>query len=392
MPPTPTATGTLGSRLRARRPEIEQATLARACSIADPAAVGDPGYAQGLREAVSAAVGYGLSATEPAAPPPVPSSLLVQARAAARNQVPLDTVLRRYVAGYALLEDFLLEIAEHSLSTRELKALLRRQALLLDRLMAGISEEYGRELEGRALDSERRRGEVVRMLLTGEPVDVRGLDYEFCAWHLGLVVTGPNTRALLRDLATALDRSLLVVQVEEGVLWAWLGGRRMIPSGEVLRLAESCWDASARLVTGEPGEGIGGWRWSHRQAKAALPVASRSAAVALRYSDVALLAAALGDEILAASLRDIYMAPMREGRDGGETLRQTLAAYFKSGRNMSCAASILGVSRKTVSVRLQDVEELLGRLLGECAAELETALRLYELENGTGGTRALALG
>ena len=220
------------------------------------------------------------------------------------------------------------------------------------------------------------------MLLAEEPVEAEDLGYELDAWHVGAVVTsGPDARAAIRDLAAALDRSPLLVQAREGVLWIWLGGRRKITSSEVLRLAESCWPRGSRLVLGEAAQGIGGWRRSHRQAKAAMPIASRSPAPVLRYADVALLAAALGDEMLADLLKDTYMAPLRRERDGGQRMRSTLEAYFESGRNISCAAALLSVNRKTVSLRLQGVERALGVSIDECAAQLETALRLWELEH-----------
>lgn len=376
----------LRERLSPRCAEIEQAALARAYAIDDPTAVDDPDYVGGLRVAVSVAIGYGLEAVEPGDgnPPAVPAPLLAQARAAARNRVPLDTVLRRYMAGYVLLEDLLIDLAgngELSVPSLELKKLLRRGASLFDRVVTSISEEYVREVESRSIDLGRRKGEKVRMLLAGEPVEADGLDYELDGWHIGAVASGPGTRAALRDLATALDRSLLLVQSDRETLWAWLGGKRKLASREIAGIAKSCWPRTAHLAFGEPGEGIGGWRLTHRQAKAAMPIAHRTDSPPLRYADVALLASALHDDILAGSLHGTYMAPLRRERDGGLTSRRTLAAYFESGRNASSAAALLGVNRKTVSARLHGVEEAIGRPIDDCAAELETALRLWQLEH-----------
>src|SRR6185295_7386978 len=98
---------------RARRPDLEQAALARIKAISDPADVADPDYVDGLRAALASALDYGLAAIEHGedrAPPP-PAPLLSQARLAARNGVGLDTVLRRYVAGYTLLGDCLVDEA-----------------------------------------------------------------------------------------------------------------------------------------------------------------------------------------------------------------------------------------------------------------------------------------
>ncbi len=137
----------------------------------------------------------------------------------------------------------------------------------------------------------------------------------------------------------------------------------------------------ALLAFGEPNEGLGGWRLSHRQAQAALQVAlRRSEPVGVtRYADVALLAFALADEALAGSLIDIYLSPLDEQRGGGMVLRETLRAYLKAGRSASSTAAALGVVRSTVENRLRMVEQSLGRPLPACLAELEVALRLEQL-------------
>ncbi|MBA3865218.1 MAG: helix-turn-helix domain-containing protein [Solirubrobacterales bacterium] len=60
-------------------------------------------------------------------------------------------------------------------------------------------------------------------------------------------------------------------------------------------------------------------------------------------------------------------------------MRKTLRAYFAANRNGASAAAALGVSRQTVKNRLRAAEELIGRGLTECAADLETALRLEKV-------------
>jgi hypothetical protein len=100
--------------LRERRAEIEEAVLNRSHALAGPTESLNPTYQQGLRASITAAIEYGLEVVERGeehAPPP-PPLLLAQARLAARYGVGLDTVLRRYSAGYVLLSDFLVEEAE----------------------------------------------------------------------------------------------------------------------------------------------------------------------------------------------------------------------------------------------------------------------------------------
>jgi hypothetical protein len=381
-PTAATAPDSLRERLEERREELEQAILVRVYGVADPSSVGDPEYVQGLRSAVGAALSYGIGAVERQLPPAVPPQLLQQARHAARSGVALDTVLRRYFAGHALVSDFLFEEAEREklILPADLKQVMRREARAFDRLLTSIASEYTRETRAKHQTAEERLGSQVRMILGGEPMDAAELDYDFDGWHVGLLVVGSEAKSTLRPLAAALDRRMLLVPGTGGTLWAWLGGRRKIASQEILRLADACWPATARLALGEPGQGIEGWRLTHRQAKAAMPIAIQGSSAVLRYIDVALLASALSDDVLAGSLREAYLAPLERARDGGVVSRQTLAAYFAAGRNASSAAAALGVNRKTVSLRLQAIEAMIGRPVEACAAELETAIRLWELE------------
>ena len=94
------ARASLGERLQVRRAEIEQAILTRVYGVSDTSGISDPEYAEGLRVAVSVAVGHGFTAIQHGdeRTPPVPPALLLQARTAARLGVSLDTVLRRYFA------------------------------------------------------------------------------------------------------------------------------------------------------------------------------------------------------------------------------------------------------------------------------------------------------
>ncbi len=381
-PPTQFSTS-LSAHLQARRSELERATLTRVCAISEPGAADDPAYAEGLRTAVSAALDYGLCAVESVAcNQPIPVTLLAQARLAARNRVSLETVLRRYFAGHTLLTDFIIQAAkgDDSSTGDELQRLLRAQGTLFDRLVVAVTEEYSRESESLLSSAERRRAERVQRLLAGEPLETAELGYDFEASHLGAVASGPGAAGAMRSLAKATDRRLLLVSRGEGAVWAWLGGRRHADLEQLERIVSNRWPSQISLAVGEPASGLAGWRFSHRQAMAALPVALRSSQPMTRYADSALLASMLQDDILATSLRQIYLDPLTAERDGGAALRESLRAYLAADRNASSAAAALGLSRHTVTSRLRAVEERLGRPLDSCTAEIAAALRLEELD------------
>lgn len=370
----------LSRRLESRREEIEATVMLRIYAVEDPGDL-DPTYAEGLRGAVRAAVDYGLGAIERGEQrsPPPPPALLAQARMAARVGVGLDTVLRRYFAGQALLADFVAEEAakEGPSGAATVRQLMRSQATVFDRLLAALSEEHRREAAAVRLSREERRAERVQRLLAGEMLDSSDLDYDLAAHHLGLLARGEGADKALPELAAALDRRLLAVEGGEQTVWAWLGGRRA-PDPESLR--ELSLPPSLTLALGEPNQGLAGWRLTHRQACAALPVALRSGDRLVRYADVALLATALHDDLLAESLRQIYIAPLEQEAHQSMDLIATLRAYFAAGRQASSAAAALGVSRRTVSNRLRAAEAVLHCSLRAATPGLEVALHIDALD------------
>jgi hypothetical protein len=368
------------AQLRARLPELEAAIATRVHAIADPREVADPSYLHSLNGALTTALDYALVAIElgERRTPGIPPALLAEARLAARAGVPLDTVLRRYVSGNALLGDFLVEEAECAeIPTSTLRRLLRRQATLLDRLLEAVSEEHVREAKSWPSSSAERRRECVKSLLAGEQVDHSELGYDLDGHHLALMAKGEGAPEATRLLAQRLDRRLLAVCREEESIWAcWLGGTRPLEAERALRaLGEISLDRVI-VTVGEPGEGLSGWRLSHRQAKAALPIAERRGEAVLHYADVVLLTSILRDDLVSTSLHQLYLAPLEAAPDGGKMARETLRAYFAAERNISSTAAALGVDRRTVTNRIRAIEELFGRPLKDIAAELETALRL----------------
>lgn len=379
----------LSVRLAARRSEIELATVTRIHAISDRAGVGDAVYRDGLRAAVSVALGHGIAVIESSANfiPDIPIALGAQARLAARSGVSLETVLRRYFAGYVIFGDYLVGEARGLFDDAGLKPVLRSQATAFDRLLDAVSDEYTRELRSRPSTAELRRAARIERLLNGELLDTSDLGYRFEGCHLGLVAAGRGASQAIRQISIDLDSRLLLANRNEDMAWAWLGQRLPLDAKEIQCHFAQAWPKDLSLAIGAPGEGVAGWRFSHRQACAALPVAQRGSEPVVSYADVALLAAALRDEVLGESLNRIFMMPLARDRHGGATQRETLRAYFAASRNTSSAAVALGVSRQTVNSRLRAVEERIGYPLDSCASQLQTALGLQDL-GGSGAATA----
>ena len=312
----------------------------------------------------------------------VPDLLLAQARLAARSGVRLDVVLRRYSAGRGLLDDFLIEEAERTpaVDATSLKRLLRSQVALTDRLLDVVATTYSEELARTPRSAEERRTEKIERLLAGGAVEASDLGYELSGHHTGLVAQGPAASDAIHLLARRTDAVLLITPREDELFWAWLGSRDPCPAAELERLAEAVAGKGVTLGIGEAAVGRGGWLLTHRQAAAALAVAAHASESVVCYAEVPLVAAALHDDLLSLSLRQLFLQPLEHGRDDGAIARDTLTAYFGADRNVTSAAALLGVERRTVSNRLRSIERTLGRPLSTCAAELATALSLSRLQ------------
>ena len=373
----------LAEGLRGRVGEIQGAITERVFAVSG-VLDDDMEYLAGLRSAIAAAIEHGLEALEcsPDRPPRVPVALIAQARLAARMEVPLDTVLRRYMAGYTVLLDFFIaEAAESAAFDRSvLQDALRRQSLVHEQVLAVVGEEYARELQPRAESTADRRAAGVKRLLKGEPFDTSSLDYEFDTYlHTGLVVCGAVAEDSIRELAERWDCRQLVIAGPAGASWGWLGSREPIDTMALVKDAIGLTGKKTTVAVAESACALSGWRLTHRQARAAMAVAMRRKDRSVRYIDVALIASLLQNELLAESLKSTYLDPLAKDRDGGEAARKMLRAYFKAERNVSSAAAALGMNRQTVTKRLRAIDERLGGALGERGADLEVALGLQEL-------------
>lgn len=362
--------------------EIEQTVAARIDAIRDPSHSGEEEYLIGLRAAVPVAINFSLNALKgKGATHPVPASLLVQARVAARHGVQLSLVLRRYMAGCSLLGDFIFRAAAEppGVPPESLSLILNSHMQVFDRLVSAIADEYGRESELQSTPGANRQVTLVQDLLAGKPTGNVDLDYDVHSNHVGIVAEGTEASGEIRRLARKLDARTLIVEQAGGIFWAWLGSSRRIQREELRGAAQATWLSCLPLSMGEPANGLCGWRLTHKQARAAFSLMPQASSSVLHYSDVALLISASKDGLLATSLRHLYLTPLSEERDGGQILKATLKAYFAAGRNSRAAASALGVSRRTVSNRLRAAEKRTGLQLHQVGTQFEAALQLDEL-------------
>lgn len=387
------ARANLVERLRLRRSELDSAVLARLReALVDLNEDSALGLLADADDAAAACVEYGLASLERDEEwtGPIPLVAVDQARRAAHAEISLTAALACHIIGYAKLWESLIDVTGHSdflgVRTGLLQGALTSQTSLTLRVVTSMIDEYVKETQQAQRSQEQRRKDLIRRILSGMAVDASDLDYELDAQHVGLIGVGPGASKAVQSLATRVDCRLLSTLRSDGTVWAWLGSRRTLPASDIARHLSGEGLSGVSVAMGEPAPGRDGFCLTHRQAEAALGVARHRPQTLTRYSDVALLASALRDDALARSLVEIYLSPLGDHGNGGASLRQTLRAYFATGRNASAAAATLGVERRTITNRLRKIEQLLGPRLHTRQAELEVALRLEELQELTPGT------
>lgn len=367
-------------RLERRRSEIEQAIWDRLRSLAPSPEEQDVDYRQGLTAAVRAGLDYSVRniARGSEGMEPVPTAALHQAELAARSGVSMETVLRRCTAADRVLFEFALECAasEERATRRDMERIL---AFSIDHLMQAVGDAYRQEGIRLRQSPSARQGEQIRKILRGEIDWDSAIGYDPSGSNIGIIATGGDRSGLLRSAARELGCQAIIVSGTGNSMWAWLGRRRRLSSGDV-EATFAAYPERIGLALGEPRTGIAGWRRTHREAEAAYDVLSRGPVRVVCYSDVTLTAAALRDPELAESLLETFLRPLDD--DGGasaDDLRKTVQAYFASGHNARAAASLLKVERRTVKRRLRIVEERLGRRVDLCHAEIQVAMDVERL-------------
>jgi hypothetical protein len=378
--PVGTAGQALPEHLQRHRSEMHEVVVTRLVFLLDQ--VGSPiPCRRGLETAVGAAVDFGLASMVSVDPAglEIPAAVRSHARAAARAGIPLEEVLRAYTSGYTAFVEHALSAIEQPSATAATE-MLRPLAAQLDRTVNAVVSEYAQALPSRDGVAPAFQTRLVQKLLRGDHVDAAALHYDFSGWHVGLIMEqSPGGADELRAAARHWDVRVLVAELGRDTLAVWFGSNGREKLDDLLSGASKKFENFA-VAAGEPGAELGGWQLTYRQAESIWPYVQRFTPGVHRYAETGLIAAIAFNPVLARSMRNLYIEPLRPGPDGPAMLVETVRAYLSSGRNASSAAASLGLTRQTVKNRLRAAEERLGRSLDECGAEVEIALRLDHLE------------
>ena len=299
-----------------------------------------------------------------------------------------DTWLRAHVTDHADL------LAAYGLASSWLFA-------IVDALSNATESAYTVERERWLRTAAAVRSETIAGILTGQEADSqaagRRLRYELNREHIALIAwvdsdeDGKDTFATLETAVEAAARATGAagsISQPLGLLAteAWLSFP-VPPEADRLdgiRL-ELSGTPNVYLASGEAAPGIAGFRVSHEQALLARRVATlteRRPASFTRYSRVALQAMVSTDLVQARAFVHRELGSLADSDDTSLRLAGTLQIYLSEHTSRSRAAKRLGVHENTISYRIRQVEDILGRGLGEDTLNLRVALAIAPIVRG----------
>jgi hypothetical protein len=262
----------------------------------------------------------------------------------------------------------------------------------LEHFSTTMSEVYALErARWRASQSAERLG-IVNSLLSGRPVAPRSIDevlqYDPAARHVALVAWSESAsfddaeklvKAASDELRLLGATSTIVVPVGIGTAWGW----GAVPDRPAAATPPpSTPPPGVFVAVGQAHAGEAGFRRAHREARSvehllrlAVPETPRT----LRHADVELATLLAADLENAQHFVRRQLGPLAIDDDRMESLRTTLWLYLENERSVAAVASLQFVARNTVTYRVKQAEQLIGRRIDDVRLNLQSALLLTRL-------------
>lgn len=329
----------------------------------------------------------------------LPPETVAYARDGARRGVPMGTLMRTYRLAQAALWDQLAPaLAAHAADRDELEIAIElclpRVFGYVDKALLLAESAYATERERFARSAAAVRSETIAAILDARATDAtlagQRLGYDLARLHLGawawLDRASPagDAHAMLEAAIGELARAV----AGTGVLLHPLGlyavaGWIALPDGSSVESAAArlrlpgAQFPGVRLAVGQPAPGLAGFRGTHVEATLARRVATlarRSEGAVTRFAQVELQALVSGDREAARAFVQRQLGALAAEDDTSLRLTATLRAYLDEHASRSRAAKRLGVHENTVSYRIRQAEEILGRSVEEDTLNLRVAL------------------
>ncbi|PXY19354.1 PucR family transcriptional regulator [Prauserella muralis] len=328
-----------------------------------------------------------------------PAAALEYARRLAQRGTAVVDLIRAYYLGQMAVLDQALGEGARQISDPALLGSAMRQALttaftFIDRVTQQVVTAYEEERTRWMLNRSAVRAARVRTLLEEDVADLDAaeavLGYRLRGHHVGMIAWysedahPQDALAGLESLANRLgarhggETRPLFVPHDELCAWVWLPVEKpALPEDLDTALAET--DSDVRLALGEPGQGLDGFRRTHRQAQRVHALALAAGAHcdrALTFREVGAMALMTSDLAAARNWVADTLGPLAADDEQHERLRDTLRVFLATGGSYTAAASRLTMHKNSVQYRIRKAEELLGRPVSENRLDTELALRL----------------
>ncbi|WP_433189287.1 PucR family transcriptional regulator [Actinoallomurus sp. CA-150999] len=345
-----------------------------------------------------------------------PLSTIAIVRATVWRQVPLADHMRFYRVAQEVLWEWLL--ARLTTTSRDAAQLATAMELIsgwlfayVDHALVRVEQVYESEREAWLHGAAAARATAVEDVLADRERNpqaaARRLRYDLNRHHIAIIAWVdhvPDGREPLVLLSESIADIARFLKAESSIthplgalaIVGWLSGR-----GSFATDATKALDNASRglhlaqgvsLAAGEPGYQLKGFRRTYIEAGHARRVASlvdHHGATLTRYRDVALAALCTADSDHALTFAKRVLGPLANTDEVTARLASTLAAYLRANRSRTRAATLLGVHPNTVSYRVNQAEELLGRSVSTDNLELQVALALLPTLQKLEHTRAL---
>jgi PucR-like helix-turn-helix protein/diguanylate cyclase with GGDEF domain len=310
-------------------------------------------------------------------PPALPAATLRNVRHGVRRGRSAEQAMQAYRLAHATFQDHVFRHAERTgASLAAVRRITESLFAYYDWAMPVVAAEYAREQADAPVEGgDPARYERVQRALAGSPPG--DLDYPLDQLHVAVALDAMDGARIVDDAGTALGLATLSALTPDGRVWGWLGGAGLTAAAVAGELEERI--GAGHAGVSEPEGGVHGFAGAHRKALIALRVGLLRDTQVSAYRDVALEALAFGGEEIAVDFARAELGRMAESTRRVAILRETLNEYFARGGSTAATARALAIAERTVTYRLRRAEELIGRPVSERRADLETALRLYDV-------------
>lgn len=326
----------------------------------------------------------------------LPAATVAFAEAGVHRQVPPSQLVRAYRIGHEYIWQWCFE--RIALRCDDTAALRTATELFTswtftyaDAAITRVEEAVEAERERWLRSALAARGAAITAILSGEERNQdrasSRLRYALGHCHLGLAAAVLNPvgdddpqealsqavsrLAVLVDAATHLAHPTGVTTCA-----AWISRARAFTEEDTAALAD-CRLPGLRIGVGDPGRGLEGFRRSAVEAGHARRVAADAKLTGVMlYRNLAVPALASVDSELAATFVHRVLGALAGTDDVARRAAEALTVYLDENRSRTKAAARLHVHPNTITYRVQQAEQILGRRIDAASLDLRVALAL----------------